>query len=227
MKTTYIVGIGVSSFLAGGLIGLIVGKKRAEVVYKKHVNDEITKSLAYFSSKEYFDKWCKEVEETNNAEIIAEARYDETDDDDISEPVTSAEETKSETPMYIIDEDGFDYGEEIPNRSADAPYIISSDEFMEGECDYIQNTLTYYEADDVLADEHDEAIENVDKLVGNLNLTKFGHGSKDPNLVYIRNEAIEVDFEIVKNKRSFASEVHGFIQHDDHRSPRKFRHDDS
>lgn len=97
------------------------------------------------------------------------------------------------------------------------PYVISRDEYMGGEKEYEQTTLYYYEGDDVLTDDRDEPIPDADGTVGNMNLQRFGHGSNDPNVVYVRNDEKELDFEIIHSGGKFAEEVHGFLEHSDTR----------
>jgi hypothetical protein len=85
---------------------------------------------------------------------------------------------------------------------------------MEG---YDHVTLTYYEVDDVLCNERDEIVDpdrDRENLVGERNLNLFGHGSNDASIVYIRNDKLEIVFEVVKSPNSFAEEVHGF-RHED------------
>lgn len=98
-------------------------------------------------------------------------------------------------------------------RSPDNPYILEHDEFYESENQMVQ--LTWYEGDEVLADEQGKFINDVDNVVGEDNLLRFGHGSRDPNILYIRNEKMEVDFEVVKNEGKFTEQVYGFVKHSD------------
>lgn len=117
-------------------------------------------------------------------------------------------------------------GHDRNKRDRDRPYIISHDEFYNGDEDYQQNTLTYFEGDDVLVDERDQPIRHLSKIVGESNL-QFGKESNDPNIVYIRNHELEVDFEVCRSNGKYTEEVLGFVQHED--APpkvRKFRMDD-
>lgn len=96
-------------------------------------------------------------------------------------------------------------------RTPDHPYVIHHDEKdeMDG---YSDVSFTYYSADDVLCNEKDEVVDPAerDNLVGEANLDRFGHGSGSPEIVFIRNDNLEMVFEIVKSPNSFAEEVHGF-----------------
>jgi hypothetical protein len=79
----------------------------------------------------------------------------------------------------------------------------------------------------------DEVIDEQDELIGLANLSRFGHGSGDPNIVYVRNEEKKLDIEIVHSDRKYAVEVHGFaddeIRHSSmkRRSPRRSDDDNS
>lgn len=134
-----------------------------------------------------------------------------------------------------VEDDPFDYSQEILLRSGDKPYVLTHDEFYEGEKDYEQTHLTYYQGDDVLVDERDQVIPDEESIVGNDNLTRFGHGSKDENIVFVRNENLEVDFEVTRSFGKYSIEVMGLDDDDDEGSlkhsvhsggPRRFRQRD-
>jgi hypothetical protein len=119
---------------------------------------------------------------------------------------------------------------EMDGRSAAHPYIIHHDEFYNAEnegFDCTQTTLTYYKGDDILCDEQDVPIYEYLKLTGEL---KFGHGSKDPSVVYIRNEALGAEYEVLLDHGYFQTEILGQQLEDDlnkdvKHSVRKFRLD--
>lgn len=100
----------------------------------------------------------------------------------------------------------WDYEAEIQNRNAREPYVIHADEFIANEMDLRQTTVTYYEGDDQMADERDVPIYNHAGIMGEL---KWGHGSGDPNVVYIRNEAMMCEWEVLRHTGSFETEVAG------------------
>lgn len=122
----------------------------------------------------------------------------------------------------------FDLEEEMKHRSEDKPYIIHHDEFYEAALDYDTIQLTYYEVDDTLVNEQDKPVEETDKMIGDDHLVRFGHGSKDPKIVYVRNDILKTDFEIVKSTGSYLEEVLGIpeddtnsLKHSDHRDQRR------
>jgi hypothetical protein len=73
---------------------------------------------------------------------------------------------------------------------------------------YTQTTLTFYSGDNILADEQDSPVYNYESVVGNL---RFGHGSNDSNVVYIRNEKLEAEYEVLLFDGSFEIEVLGYV----------------
>lgn len=87
---------------------------------------------------------------------------------------------------------------------AKGPYVISPDEYGEID-DYELVSLTYY-ADKILADDNDDIIENVDELIGLASLETFGEYEEDS--VFVRNDELEKDFEILLDVRSYSEVVY-------------------
>lgn len=115
----------------------------------------------------------------------------------------------------------FDFDE----RDGKTKFVITKDEFMRNESEYEQVTLTYFDGDDVLVDSEEKPVDDELRLIGDGNL-RFGYGSGDHNVVYIRNETLQLEFEVLKSSGNYAEEVLGFIQHSDRPRLRKFRGDD-
>lgn len=157
----------------------------------------------------------------------------EEDKDESSDPRPAPETVVNVHNVFVnppedplSDEDEFDYEAELRNRSEDFPYIITQEEFLENEPEHEQVSVTFYEDDGMLTDPQDKPIPDSDGTVGDVNLNRFGYGSKDNNIVYIRNEKMGVDFEVARSFGSYAEEVLGFQHADDRRKIRKFRGDD-
>lgn len=83
------------------------------------------------------------------------------------------------------------------------PYVISPDEFGDFD-EYERISLTYY-ADQVLADDNDERIIDVDKVVGAESLTHFGEYEDDS--VFVRNDMLRCDYEILMDTRTYSEIV--------------------
>lgn len=106
-------------------------------------------------------------------------------------------------------------------RNPNTPYIITTEEFRQNDPEYVQSTLTYYEPDMVLADDHEDIIENKEDTVGLKALSSFGLDPDEPDAVYVRNEKIQMDFEVVRSEESFAKVVLGIDDGVETRSDRK------
>ena len=109
-----------------------------------------------------------------------------------------------------------------PDRDTTRPYVISPLEF--GECDpgWQQLAITYYVADSVLADDREQPIRDIVGTVGPLSVEGFGGISEDPSIRYIRNERLELDFEICLDRRAFTDVVLNYgnpNRGDNHESP--------
>ena len=129
------------------------------------------------------------------------------------------EDAQNRDPLEEAPPDGWNWDEEKSNRSHDVPYVIHVDE--RGEADFDQVTYTYYDSDDVVCDDRGTIIQPIDAVVGNHNLGRFGSGgTQDPNVVYIRNDQLALEIELVRDPGSFTEEVHG-IKHSEEGYPRR------
>jgi len=110
---------------------------------------------------------------------------------------------------------GWNYEAELKDRTPDAPYVIHQNEYNHSEPDYSKVTYTYYAVDDVVVDDDNEhPVPHGDIVVGLDNL-KFGHGSDDVDVVFVRNDRLEMDMQICRVDRSFEEEVLGLNRDDD------------
>jgi len=106
-----------------------------------------------------------------------------------------------------VDEWDWEIEKQIREEGHDeVPYVITNEEFDAKEHGWDHVTLTYFEGDDVLADDQDVPVDDQDAMVGLGNLQKFGHGSGDPNVVYVRNPELHIEIEIVHSDKKFVDE---------------------
>lgn len=115
----------------------------------------------------------------------------------------------------VFEDATFDYDEEVKLRTPTAPYIITHDEFYENEPEHDQSRLTYYEKDHTLADENDKAMEDYNSLIGGDHLMRFGSGSRNEHVVYVRNEKVQLDWEITRSEGSYVDEVLNMLDSDE------------
>jgi hypothetical protein len=99
--------------------------------------------------------------------------------------------------------EGWNYPEELAQRSPQQPYIVHQDEFFMNEDEYEKATLTYYAGDDVLTDEDELPVDAPDAMVGLDNLKRFGHGTDDLNVLFVRNDVVRMMYEICRTELTF------------------------
>jgi len=116
----------------------------------------------------------------------------------------------------------WDYDQELTQRDPSQPYIIHQDEYISNEMGFHQETITYYVGDDTMVDSLDTPIYDYRQIMGDL---KWGHGSNDANVVYIRYEPQRIEWEVLRHTGHYAHEVLG---HDmDEIQERELRHSSS
>lgn len=135
------------------------------------------------------------------------------------EPVVIIEEATIVRNIFVdnvaLNDEDFDLEEERLARRNGIPYVVTREEYDENPDQYEQISLTYFGYDDVLVDDDEKSIDNIEDYVGKHNLQRFGHGSGDPKVVYIRNELKEMDYEVLRSDGSYAEEVLGLTSDDD------------
>ncbi len=236
--------------IAGLGVGLVVGGSASYLLAKRKYEADIAEleNNIYANAKAHFEeKWAKReeaeviiepekpaLEELVAGNIIDEEGYDpnpEPEDEDELEEKGDPELEEIATNIFTnrnsndISADDFKWEEETARRGEVEPYILHVDEYLQNEYEDEQVSVTYYAGDDVVADDRDAVIQDVDSVLGEDNLERFGYGSKDRNIVYIRNPRLGVAYEVCHSTGKFAHEVLGFLEHGDNRRPRKFKVD--
>lgn len=108
-----------------------------------------------------------------------------------------------ETPV----DGAWDWETENLARTTLEPYVLHKDEFYGEEKEgYTQTTLTYYAGDDILVDENDRPIYNHIAVIGPM---RFGHGSDQLSVFYVRNDSLKAEYEVVLDEGLYSVEVLG------------------
>ena len=197
---------GVLIFVLGAAAGSLATWKLIEKKYKDIAQEEID------SVKDTFSKMKKNEYPDKLEDYPDFEEFDDSDDVE-EEPKPEQKIDRNNKPdiveyAKILSEVGYtNYAERQDKKEKkgvepvedERPYVISPDEF--GEKDGYENvTLTYY-ADGVLTDYFDNVISNVDEVVGFDSLDHFGEYEDD--VVFVRNEKMETDYEILRDLRDF------------------------
>jgi hypothetical protein len=90
------------------------------------------------------------------------------------------------------------------------PFIITESEFSEECLDYQKLTIMYYRASDTLADDKQEPIPGIRETIGLGTTDQFGKDPDNPNILYVRNNKLEIDFEVCLDYGSYTERVLGY-----------------
>lgn len=179
-------------FMLGAAAGSIVTWKLVENKYKQLADEEIESVVERFKERE--------KNERNKDNHIIESE----------EAKRLYQETKEEYNDKITDlgySDGVEYPKEIDGYTIELeeqedyiePYVISPEEYCEIE-GYDSKSWTCY-SDMIITDEVGTIVTDPDRIIGDA-LSHFGDYADDS--VYVRNENVECDYEILKYERSYA-----------------------
>jgi hypothetical protein len=232
----------VLTLAAGSVAGYYLAKHRLEDKYKIEAEKEIAEARRFYNVLHKKNGYQTPEEAASELHIFDQAmgamrQYQgRTDEHEVIEnhPVPVEEKVQDqhyEDPNYM-DRNVFEGNEVQTNETWHAfidsrderwPYIISKEEFFQGEKNYSQVTLTYFAGDKVLADERDQYVDTVDDTVGLDNLDRFGYWSEDPRSVYIRNDRLTCDFEVLLSDGKYSIEVMGLDDEPVSESTRQMR----
>jgi hypothetical protein len=144
------------------------------------------------------------VKEQFSRRAVQDGRAEETakEEDDGDKDSEPEEPHRKEHTAYqtMIERCGYANKECRKEEGVERPYVIKPEEFGEfGEYETI--SLTYY-ADQILADDGDELVEDVEGTVGFESLGHFGEYEDDS--VFVRNDRLKCDYEILLDSRNYA-----------------------
>lgn len=142
----------------------------------------------------------------------------------MSERVQNLLDAVDEADPEVEDIDEHDSTLFVCVPSTEHPYVISYDSFMEENQHYNKISLTYFEEDETLTDEREYIIPDTEYVVGPDALTRFGDGNPDRDIVCVRNDKTESDYEVSRDKRGYAEVVLNI--HPEKEPIRKMRVDD-
>jgi len=218
-KTALIAGgASIVSFAAGVAAGYFALRRKFEADYSDRLTIEIEETRKFYAKLS--EKESYKTPEEAAAALLPQAvtaikQYRGDEKPKYFEEVDPKTEfTKEEPPSVRRIFDRGNATEEVSavdkrNRTEEAPYILEKEEYLNNESEYTQSTLTYYAGDGVLTDSRDDIISEIDDTVGEGNLQRFGYGSGDPKVVYVRNDALDLEFEILHHEGTYKQHVAG------------------
>lgn len=190
-------------FVLGVAVGSVITRRYVEKKYEQIAQEEID------SVKEVFYKRMTEISKDAEARIKANNAKEKPN---VIEYAARLREQGYTNYSDIVDEKT----EEVEkSMSVDKPYVIAPEEFGELD-DYDTISLTYY-ADQILADDNDEIVEDIENVVGFDSLNSFGEYEDDS--VFVRNDRLKCDYEILLDQRRYSDVVIRSQQMRPHRNP--------
>lgn len=181
-------------FAAGAAIGSAVTWKFVKTKYERIAQEEID-SVKETWARRNLEESCDIESKTENSDECEEEEEDEGfGDEDMAtyarlidmynKPGNNVEtEQKGEGDVPYIN----------------GPYVITPDDFGNGDYDHDMYCLTYY-SDGVLANDWDEVLD-LDETIGEDSIEHFGDYAED--VVHVRNERLRADYEVVRDDRSY------------------------
>lgn len=206
-QTAAVVLISSATGVIGLGLGYMIAQKRLTAEFEERLERE-TNSIRrlYGAVKKIEEASLEDAPEVPEEEIpdgVKESLLDYQGDK--REPVaydkirtTTAVKEKVEVTETLVNKNVF-----VERDERGEIYVVSEDEH--GEQDYIEVTLTYYAGDGVVTDANEDRVEDYDTVIGDDFVNKFG----EDQVVYVRNDSLCIDYEIVRSAGSYRKEVLG------------------
>ena len=148
------------------------------------------------------------------SEILRDAK-EEADATGLSEEELAEREHPEDDEPYTDEEDRdqtLEFGDhQLNGASKEAiifdkePYEIDPSDYELTCSNYEKQSLLWYQFDEVLADEDEEEVADIYRLIGNV-LETSGFTDNDVDAIYVRNDKTMVDYEITKIYEAFRPE---------------------
>ena len=192
--------INVLMFAAGAAIGSVVTWKVVKARYERIVQEELESIRETFIvvGPDADQDQAEESDEEGQQECAGQINWEELEDLDEEDDEDDDKVQYANIVKNYTNEKG---GAIMTSKE---PYVISPYDFGELD-DYHQIELTYY-ADGILEDEEYHIVTNAEELIGPKALFTFGEYEDDS--VFVRNERLMTDFQILKDYRTY-SEARG------------------
>lgn len=181
------------------VIGLAIGVVSSALYFRGKTQEEINEVRSFYLSK----VGENEATENTEAETVEEKVFREFNatKPEIRDYINTLRERKYVDYSKTAEPD--DSSAKVPDVITD-PYVISIDDFGQEE-GYDTITLTAY-SDGTIANYADDELEDPESTIGEDVLSKFG----DEDVVYIRNDRLKADFEVVRDNRTYVEVIGDF-----------------
>lgn len=208
MAKFLIVGACLASATAGAVAGYKFAERRLMEEFEEAVEIERRAIARTYAARQPYAS----PQEAVDALVSPDRVQGSVDEDQPREPVAyhkikpssieHVEEEVVELPEPVQEQNIFDTAVEEPKI-----FVISQLEFEHGTGENENVSLTWYEEDKILADFQDEKFDDPEDVIGDA-IHRFGQDSGDPDTVYVRNNKINIDYDISRHPGSYWRSVH-------------------
>lgn len=188
-----------------------------EIASVKESYDLLYKQGAYSDPKKAFEAMKERVEATQvYDELLDENGYfkEEAYDNAPSKEIPARVEDGRPDPETVVKNILDDRTDPPRYEGEDTPYVITVNEFMQDFDEHEKISVSYYEYDNTLASEDESIINDHERLIGSDFQNYIGWKSDSDHVVYVRNEGISSDFEILVHEGGYEQEVLGILSED-------------
>lgn len=181
-------------FSAGAVVGALAGIQLVKKKYEAIAEEEINAMREYTNKKKTEKDGSEhrqktELTEKGNYKKVSRVYNDPEQDPELEKEIEKEELSKkneyTEYEERSKDANQSDYPE---------PYIITLEQFSEECAHYGKENLYYYKGDDTICDVDEQIVTAEGELIGYDALGEFD----DHNTVYVRNERLQIDYEIIQ-----------------------------
>lgn len=187
--------------LLGFCLGMLADRKLNKVNKKpkkkkvKDIPEELTSKVMPDPDFETADDILADLKKECKKEMEESASHMIGEDDDLD--ILSEMEEEEENQLAEDEE------EEALRKMQDGPYIINVGEYYNQNLHYDKSVFTYYTLDDTLLDENDEIVDDREALIGHAAIDRFHDDNDEPDIVYVRNDKISTDYEIMRVEKEY------------------------
>lgn len=209
------------ALVVGASSGALVTKYILDKKYKEQLASETAEIRRYYTLIRKSDGSLGILGDQEVVEVVPSSETEEVEREDGPEmvrlpskyiPVEDPRDLPETINIFGGNQEVYDLGPELDGPGGDVvsddplegytrlsghPYIISQYDFFNTNEDWEKATITYYLGDKVVLDEREYYLTDSDQIIGDRHLNMFGVLSDDPMVVYVRNERLSQDFEII------------------------------
>lgn len=191
-------------FSSGVAIGVVLGISISDRRYNERFEEEVEKRIDEIMDEKEKEEKAKAAE-TSERVLREKVQYNNIVGSNYNKNIKEGKETEVKEDDDDLPRTAAEYEHpEDDDEVAENPYYIDEDDF-DASNGYDKESLYWYKANNTLVNDSDEVLDDMDDvkvMIGTEWASYDGYG-----VVYIRNEKLRTDYELVINLGSYPVEV--------------------